>query len=198
MSILLLSIRSGAWDCISYMSQVMPTVLAWQSQSKYQGLTQENLQIPTAKSLQSCPTLCDPIDGSPPGSAVPGILQAITLEWVAISFSSAWKWKVKVKSLSHFRLFATPWTAAYQAPAPMGFSRQEYWSGLPLPSPTNTNKGMKSSVLLRGFFGVLKYSLWWFIRTFLIRIFNILWMLQFKIQKTQKQKRGHHSRFHAS
>ena len=88
-----------------------------------------------AKSLQSCPTLCDPIDGSPPGSPVPGILQARTLEWVAISSSKAWKWKVKVKSLSRARLLATPWTAAYQAPPSMGFSRQEYWSGLPLPSP---------------------------------------------------------------
>ena len=88
-----------------------------------------------AKPLQSCPTLCDPIDGSPPGSAVPGILQARTLEWVAISFSNAWKWKVKVKSLSHVQLFATPWTEAHQAPPSMGFSRQEYWSGVPLPSP---------------------------------------------------------------
>ena len=88
-----------------------------------------------AKSLQSCPTLCDPIDGSPPGSPVPGILQARTLEWVAISFSNAWKWKVKVKSLSRVRLLATPWTTAYQAPPSMGFSRQEYWSGVPLPSP---------------------------------------------------------------
>ena len=84
-----------------------------------------------AKSLQSCPTLCDPIDGSPPGSAAPGILQARTLERVAISFSSAWKWKVKVKSLSHVWLLATPWTVAYQTPPSMGFSRQEYWSGLP-------------------------------------------------------------------
>ena len=83
-----------------------------------------------AKSLQSCPTLCDPIDGSPPGSPVPGILQARTLEWVAISFSNAGKGKVKVKSVSHFWLFATPWTAAYQAPLSMGVSRQEYWSGL--------------------------------------------------------------------
>ena len=79
--------------------------------------------------------MCDPIDGSPPGSPVPGILQARTLEWVAISFSNAWKWKVKVKSLSRVRLFATPWTAAYQAPLTMGFSRQEYWNGVPLPSP---------------------------------------------------------------
>ena len=82
-----------------------------------------------AKSLQSCPTLCYPIDGSLPGSPVPGILQARTLEWVAISFSSAWKWKVKVKLLSCVRLFVTPWTAAYEAPQSMGFSRQEYWSG---------------------------------------------------------------------
>ena len=88
-----------------------------------------------AKSLQSCPTLCDPIDRSPPGSPVPGILQARTLEWVAISSSNAWKWKVKVKSLSRVRLLATPWTAAHQAPLSMGFSRQEYWSGVPLPSP---------------------------------------------------------------
>ena len=87
-----------------------------------------------AKSLQSCSTLCDPIDSSPAGSPVPGILQARTLEWVAISFSSAWKWKVKVKSLSRVRLFVTPWTAAYQAPPSMGFSRQEYWSGVPSPS----------------------------------------------------------------
>ena len=87
-----------------------------------------------AKLLQSCPTLCDPIDGSPPGPAVPGILQARTLEWVAISFSNAWKWKVKVKLLSHVRLLVTPWTAAHQAPPSMGFSRQEYWSGVPLPS----------------------------------------------------------------
>ena len=135
------------------------------------------------KSLQSCPTLCDPIDGSPSGPPVPGILQARTLEWVAVAFSNAWKWKVKVKSLSRVWLLATPWTAslqgssahgifqartlewvaisfssawkwkvkvkplsrvwlfatawtaAYKAPPPMGFSRQEYWSGLPLPWP---------------------------------------------------------------
>ena len=91
-----------------------------------------------AKSLQLCPTLCDPIDSSPPGSPVPGILQARTLEWVTIAFSNAWKWKVKVKSLSRVRLLATPWIAAYQAPPSMGFSRQEYWSGVPLPSPIDT------------------------------------------------------------
>ena len=87
-----------------------------------------------AKSLQSCPTLFDPIDSSPPGSPVPGILQARTLEWGAIPFSNACKWKVKVKSLSRVRLLATPWTAAHQAPLSMGFSRQEYWSRVPLPS----------------------------------------------------------------
>ena len=89
-----------------------------------------------AKSLQSCPTLCDPIDRSPPCSAVPGILQARTMEWVAISFSNAWNWKVKVKSLCRVRLVATPWPAAHQPPPSMGFSRQQYWSGVPLPSPS--------------------------------------------------------------
>ena len=98
------------------------------------------VNVSIGKSLQSCPTLCDPIDGSPPASPIPGILQAGTLEWVAISFSNAWKWKVKVKSLSRVPLFATPWTAAYQAPPSMGFSRQEYWSGVPLPSPECVNK----------------------------------------------------------
>ena len=88
-----------------------------------------------AKSLQSCQTLCNPIDGSPPGSPVPGILQARTLERVAISFSNAGKWEVKGKSLSHVQLFATPRTAAHQASRSMGFSKQEYWSGVPLPSP---------------------------------------------------------------
>ena len=91
-----------------------------------------------AKSLQSSPTLCDPIDGSPPGSPVPGILQARTLEWVAISFSNAWKWKGRVKLLSRVWPPATPWTAAFQAPLSMGFSRKEYWSGVPLPSPMVT------------------------------------------------------------
>ena len=91
--------------------------------------------VAAAKSPQSCLNLCDPMGGSPPGSPVPGILQARTLEWVAVSFSNAWKWKVKVKSLSHVWLVATPWTEAYQAPPSMRFSRQEYWSGLPLPSP---------------------------------------------------------------
>ena len=100
--------------------------------------------VAAAKSLQSCPTLCDPIDSSPPGSAVPGILQARTLEWIAIVFSNAWKWKMKGKSLSRVQLFATPWTAAYQTPPSIGFSRQEYWSGLPLPSPLDHQKSKSS------------------------------------------------------
>ena len=94
----------------------------------------------TAKSLQSCLTLCNPI---------PGILQARTLEWVAISFSNAWKWKLKVKSLSHVRLFATPWTAAYKPLPSMGFSRQEYWSGVPLPSPSLTLSGIEKNHLMQ-------------------------------------------------
>ena len=85
--------------------------------------------VAAAKPHQSCPTLCDPIDSSPPGFSVPGILQARILEWVAISFSSAWKWKVKVKLLSRVRFLATPRTVAYQAPPSVGFPRQEYWSG---------------------------------------------------------------------
>ena len=96
------------------------------------------MQVPAAaaaKSLQSCLTLCDPTDSSPWGSTVPEILQARTLGWVAISFSNAWKWKVKVKLLSRVWLLATPWTVAHQAPPSMGFSRQECWSGVPLPSP---------------------------------------------------------------
>ena len=105
----------------------------------------ENHAAAAAASLQSCLTLCDPIDGSSPGSPVLGILQARTLEWVAISFSNAWKWKEKVKSLSRVRLLATPWTAAYQAPPSMGFSRQEYWNGVPLPSPENRETLIKET-----------------------------------------------------
>ena len=100
--------------------------------------------VAAAKSLQSCPTLCDPIDGSPSGSAIPGILQERTLDWVAISFSNARKWKVKVKTLGRIRLLATPWTAAHQAPPSMGFSRQEYWSGVPLPSPERLSRAFKA------------------------------------------------------
>ena len=105
------------------------------------GLTGPAAAAAAAKSLQSCPTLCDPIDSSTPGSPIPGILQARILKWVAISFSKAWKWKVKMKSRSHVRPSATPWTAAYQAPPSMGFSRQEYWSGVPLPSLKSAGVG---------------------------------------------------------
>ena len=101
-----------------------------------------------AKPLQSCLALCDPIDGSPPGSPVPGILQARTLEWVAISFSNAWKWKVNVKSLSCVRLLATPWTAAYQAPPSMEFSRQEHWSGVPVPCPELSSEDTKTKIMV--------------------------------------------------
>ena len=110
-------------------------MLYWLHQSLWLCRSQQTGKFFAAKSLQSCPILCDPIDGTPPGSTVPGILQARILEWVAISFSNAWKWKVKVKLLSRVRLLATPWTAAYVAPPAMGFSRQEYWSGLPVSFP---------------------------------------------------------------
>ena len=102
-----------------------------------------NTAAAAAKSLQSCPTLCNPIDGTPPGSPIPGILQARTLEWVAVSFSNAWNWKVKVKLPSQVWLLATPWTVAYQASPSMGFSRQEYWSGVPLPFPISEYNGMQ-------------------------------------------------------
>ena len=98
----------------------------------------------TAKSLQSCPTLCDPTNGSLTGSPVPGILQARILEWVAISCSNAWKWKVKVKSLSRVWLLVTPWTTAHQAPPSMGFSRQEYWSGVPKLNNIKTSNFQKA------------------------------------------------------
>ena len=104
-------------------------------------------------------TLCDSRDGSPPGSPVPGILQARTLEWVAIPFSSAWKSKVKVKSLSRVRLLVTPWTAAYQAPPSMGFSRQEYWSGVPLPSPMVPSLAHLKSII--PFSYVFLLCVWW-------------------------------------
>ena len=128
-----------------------------------------------AKSHQSCPTLCDPIDGSPPVSPIPGILQARTLEWVAISFSNAWKWKVKVKLLSC--VLTTPWTVAYQAPPSMGFSRQEYWSGLPLPSLRHPHIYLQTSVhvwVLPRFDGTL--------RNFLVNCFLIPINSQEKLQ----------------
>ena len=120
-----LYVSVGLWKCINLHECVL--VCFWVLVYEYAAAA--------AKSLQSWRTLCDPIDGSPLGSPVPGILQARTLEWVAIFFSNAWKWKVKAKSLSRVRPLATPWTPAYQDPASMGFSRQEHWSGVPLPSP---------------------------------------------------------------
>ena len=124
-----------------------------------------------AKSLQSCLTLCNPIDGSPSGSPIPGILQARTLEWVAISSSKAWKCKVKVKSLSRVWLLVTPWTTAYQAPPSMGFSRQEYWSGVPLPSPVSGYMCAYSKLVIHY---VIKYTLtsFSFKKVFSIRCFG--------------------------
>ena len=116
--------------CISWGSYIAGGFLTLESSGTHMIINQLLLSR-----FKLCLTLCDPTDSSPSGSAVPGILQARTLEWVAISFSSAWKWKVKVKSHSRVQLLGTPWTAAYQAPLSMGFSSQEYWSGLPLPSP---------------------------------------------------------------
>ena len=144
-----------------------------------------NMLLPLL-SLQSCPTLCDPIDGSPLGSPVPGILRARTLELVAISFSNAWKWKVKVKSLSHVRLFATPWTAAYQAPPSLGFSRQEYWSGLPLPSP------MASTVLPENVFCYIKeLNLWFPLSNYLAKVWTnfimVLFSFHLKLHMTKSE-----------
>ena len=130
----------GSNNAINRLSQFT----IWQTDAKHLNNDHYTIQIfhcvnsaaaAPPKALQSCPTLCNPIDGSPLGSSVPGILQTRTLEWVAISFSNAWKWKVKVKKLSRAWLLATSWTVAYQAPPSMGFSRQEYWSAVPLPSP---------------------------------------------------------------
>ena len=127
-----------------------------------------HMHATAAKSLQSCPTLCDPIDGSPP---VPVILQARTLEWVAISFSNAWKWKVKMKSQSRVRLLATPWTAAYQAPPSTGFSRQEYWSGVPLPSAYMTTR-KTIALIIQTFFSKVMCLLFNTLSRFVIAFFQ--------------------------
>ena len=132
----------------------LPLLNNWLTNSGFNSATDHTLFSVThlaataAKLLQSCPTLCDPIDGSPPGSPVPGILQARTPEWVAISFSNAWKWKVKGKSLSRVWLLATPETTAHQAAPSMGFSKQEYWSGAPLPSPVTHLNAMQFKACL--------------------------------------------------
>ena len=129
-------LRFDAWGRVLRTGAVgWPWRMGWGGRVRMGNTCTPMADLCAAKSLQSCPTLWDPIDGRPPGSPVPGILQARSLEWVSISFSNAWKWKVKVKSLSRVRPSATPWTTAFQAPPSMGFSRQEYWSGVPLPSP---------------------------------------------------------------
>ena len=132
-------LRNWFWPCLVVPSWKIGNMMYWWQRS-YLPTAQYKAAAAAAKSLQSCPTLCDPIDSSPRDCPIPGILQARTLEWVVISFSNAWKWKVKVKSLSHARLFTTPWTAAYQAPPSMGFSRQEYGSGVPSPSPIQSSR----------------------------------------------------------
>ena len=117
-------------------------------------------------------------DCSLPGSSVHGICQARILEWVTISFSNAWKWKVKVKSLSHVQLLATPWAAAHQAPPSMGFSRQEYWSGVPLPSPgiwMYHNWCTYSSV--GGYLGVTNKLIWTVLCMSLGRLCSFLWFI---------------------
>ena len=124
-------------ECVAISSSSRPCFVRTLTMTCPSWVALHSMAHAAAKSLQSCPTLRDPIDGSLPGSTIPGILQARTLEWVAISYSNACKWKVKVKSLSRVRLLVTPWTAAHQAPPFMGFSRQEYWSGVPLPSPNS-------------------------------------------------------------
>ena len=131
----------GQEDPLEEYMSIYSSILAWKITwtEELGGLW--SVAAAAAKSLQLCPTLCDPIDGSPPGSSIPEILQARTLKWVAISFSNAWKWKVKVKSFSRVRLLATPWTVAYQAPPSVGFSSQEYWSCLPFPSPGLWSRG---------------------------------------------------------
>ena len=115
------------FHCVYVPQLLYPFICWWTSRL----LPRSAAAAAAAKSFQWCLTLWDPIDSSPPGSPIPGILQARTLEWAAISFSNAWKWKVKVKSLSHVQLLVTSWTTAYQAPPSMGFSRQKYWNGLP-------------------------------------------------------------------
>ena len=138
--LLLLSHFSRVWLYATQRRQPTRPCRPWDSPGKNTGVgCHFLLQCMKVKSegevAQSCLTLCDSTDSSPPDSSIPGILQARTLEWAAISFSNAWKWKVKGKSLSRVRLSATPWTVAHQAPPSMGLSRQEYWSGVSLPSP---------------------------------------------------------------
>ena len=151
-----------------------------------------NLSNTAAKSLQSCLTLCDPRDGSPPGSPVPGILQARTLEWVAISFSNAWKWEVKVKLLSRVRLLATPWTAAHQGPPSMGFSRQQHWNGVPLRTrycQTLLNPCQLNGYKILSYCGLnLHFNFSWFV-TWLFTFFDgfTIWYFWFKMPHFNRQ-----------
>ena len=160
-------------------------------------MTKESMNAAAAaKSLQSFPTLCDPIDGSPPGSPVPGILRARTLGWGAISFSNAWKWKVKVKLLSCVQLLVIPWTAAYQAPPSMGFSRQEYWSGVPLPSLENQWMKRHNSNVCASNIGATKYMNQKLINlqgeidksTVLVRYFNTLLLIIDRVSRHKINK----------
>ena len=140
-----------------------------------------------AKSLQSCPTLCDPMDCSLPGFSVHGILQARTLEWVTISFSNAWKWKVKVKSFSRVWLLATPWTAAYQAPPSMGFSGQQYWSRVPLPSPNEWLSCYKSAIDSKTLWKCRKSSISTSILTMIILNLRITSLMKLKFSISSKR-----------
>ena len=127
-------------------------------------------EISAAKSLQSCPTLCDPIDSSPPRSPVPGILQARTLEWVATSFSNALKWKVKVKLLSRVQLFATPWTAAYQAVHGIFQARGLEWGAIAF-----SKRSLVFAILLPS-----SISLHWSLRKAFLSLFALLWNSEFR------------------
>ena len=137
MTCLFMSIKSNIHICDIYTIEKV-----WAQYMEYRALF-PFCTMTAAKSLQSCPTLCDPRDGNPPGSPIPGILQARTLEWVAISFSNAWKWKSESEVAQSCLTLRDTMIAVYQARPPMGFSRQEYWSGLPLPSPTMTATNSK-------------------------------------------------------
>ena len=129
----------GGWALVC--SVIIRGIFRWNRKEDWRGLARAWLQLnlvypwsTAAKSLQSCLTLCDPIDGSPPGFPDPGILQARTLAWGCHFLLQCMKVKSETEVAQSCPTLATPWTAAYQAPPSMGFSRQEYWSGVPLPS----------------------------------------------------------------